>query len=71
MPLVAQDAIWLVALELDGRIAWQKRLGDFQSKHGFAASPVIYRSLVIVAADNLKNSFLVACIADRRGGLED
>ena len=28
--------------------------------HGFAASPVVYRSLVIVAADNLQNSFLAA-----------
>jgi outer membrane protein assembly factor BamB len=60
MPFVVQKAIWLTALDLDGKIAWQKRLGDFESKHGFAASPLLYRSLVIVAADNLKNSFLIA-----------
>jgi outer membrane protein assembly factor BamB len=60
MPFVVQKAIWLTALDLDGKIAWQKRLGDFESKHGFAASPLVYRSLVIVVADNLKNSFLIA-----------
>jgi outer membrane protein assembly factor BamB len=60
MPFVIQDAIWLSALDFDGHIVWQKRLGDFQSMHGFAASPLVYHSLVIVAADNLKDSFLVA-----------
>jgi outer membrane protein assembly factor BamB len=60
MPFVIQDAIWLSALNLDGKVVWQRRLGDFHSMHGFAASPLVYRSLVIVAADNLKNSFLVA-----------
>ena len=60
MPFVIRDAIWLSALDFDGKIVWQKRLGDFRSMHGFAASPLVYRSLVIVAADNLKNSFLVA-----------
>jgi outer membrane protein assembly factor BamB len=60
MPFVIQDAIWLSALDLDGKIVWQRRLGDFKSMHGFAASPLVYRSAVIVAADNLKDSFLVA-----------
>ncbi len=60
MPFVIQDAIWLSALDFEGKIVWQKRLGDFQSMHGFAASPVVYKSLVIVAADNLTNSFLTA-----------
>jgi len=60
MPFVVQDAIWLSALDFEGNIAWQKRLGDFQSMHGFAASPLVYKSLVIIAADSLKNSFLAA-----------
>jgi len=59
-PFVSQDAIWLSALDFKGKIVWQKRLGNFQSMHGFAASPLLYHSLVIVAADNLKDSFLVA-----------
>jgi len=60
MPFVIQDAIWLSALDFEGKIVWQRRLGDFHSMHGFAASPLIYKSLVIVAADHLKQSFLVA-----------
>ena len=60
MPFAVQDALWLTALDLDGKLVWQRRLGDFQSMHGFAASPVLYRSLVIVAGDNLNKSFLAA-----------
>ncbi|HUT34338.1 MAG TPA: PQQ-binding-like beta-propeller repeat protein [Planctomycetota bacterium] len=60
MPFIVQGGIWLDALSLDGKIAWQKRLGDFESMHGFAASPVFYKSLVIVVADAIKNSFIIA-----------
>jgi len=60
IPFVIQDAIWLSALDLEGKIIWQRRLGDFRSMHGFAASPLVYHALVIVAADNLNKSFLAA-----------
>jgi hypothetical protein len=60
MPFIVQGGVWLTALDLDGKIAWQKRLGDFHSMHGFAASPVFYKSLVIVVADAVKDSFIIA-----------
>lgn len=60
MPFVVGGGIWLTALGFDGRIAWQKRLGDFRSMHGFAASPLLYRSLVVIVADSLKGSFIAA-----------
>jgi outer membrane protein assembly factor BamB len=60
MPCVIQNAAWLSALDLAGKVLWQKRLGDFSSMHGFAASPLRCGSLVIVVADSLKNSFLIA-----------
>ncbi len=60
MPLIVQGGVWLDALDLDGKIVWQKRLGDFASLHGFAASPVLYKSLVIVVADAIKDSFIIA-----------
>jgi hypothetical protein len=66
MPFVIQNAVWLSAVDFAGKIVWQKRLGDFQSMHGFAASPLVYQSLILVAADNLKNSFLAA--VHRRSG---
>jgi hypothetical protein len=60
MPFMVQGGMWLTALSFDGKIAWQKKVGDFTSMHGYGASPLIYRSLVIVAADNLKGSYIAA-----------
>ena len=60
MPFIVQGGIWLDALDLDGKIVWQKRLGSFESMHGFAASPAFYKSLVIVVADAVKDSFIIA-----------
>ena len=59
-PAIARGALWLTALDFEGKIAFQTRLGDFVTLHGFAASPVVWKSLVIVAADQLKGSFLAA-----------
>jgi len=52
IPYVAGDALWLSALDLDGRIVWQPRIGSFVSEHGYASSPVLYKDLVIVTGDN-------------------
>jgi len=60
MPFMVQGGIWLTALDFGGKIVWQKKLGAFQSMHGFAASPVFYRSLVIVAVDSVKGSYIAA-----------
>jgi len=63
------DAIWLTALDLDGNQLWQKKLGVFlprQYQYGYAPSPLIYQSAVIVAADYEGGGFLVAL--DRNTG---
>ncbi len=49
---MVQGGIWITALSLDGEKLWQKRIGPFLSKHGYAPSPHLYGSLVIVLADN-------------------
>ena len=55
------DAYHLVALDLkNGRTLWRANLGAFKSQHGFAASPVVYDDLVIVANEQLGASFLAA-----------
>lgn len=46
------DAIHVTALDLEGDIVWQKEAGAFESKFGYAPSPTLYKSSVIVAADN-------------------
>ena len=45
------DAIRLIALDLKGKILWDKAVAPFKSVQGYGASPVIYKSAVIVAAD--------------------
>ena len=57
---MVKDAIWLTAVDFEGGIAWQTELGTFTSKHGYGASPLLYKSLVIVAGDNGRTGFLAA-----------
>ena len=61
---MVQGGIWLTALDLDGKILWQKMASPFKSQHGYGASPVIYKSLVIVPADNPGTNWLTALRRD-------
>ena len=48
------DKVELTALDLDGKIVWRADLGRYrprQYEYGYAASPVLYKDLVIVAAE--------------------
>jgi hypothetical protein len=58
--LLNAEKIHLSSLDLDGKILWQKVLGDFRSKFGYSASPVLHGSFVIVAADHSDGGFLAA-----------
>jgi outer membrane protein assembly factor BamB len=44
--------LWVTAVDLNGRIAWQRDTGPHFSKQGYSSSPCISKSLVIVAADS-------------------
>lgn len=57
---VNADGLHVTATDLEGKILWQKRAGDFQSLHGYAPSPVLYKNLVIVNGDNVKSCYLTA-----------
>jgi len=54
------DRIVASAVSLDGEIVWQREIGQFVSKFGYAPSPVLYGSLVIFAADNVGGGYLAA-----------
>lgn len=54
------DKITATALDLEGAILWQRDIGDFVSKFGYAPSPVLFKSLVIFAADNQGGGYLSA-----------
>ncbi len=59
-PWIASDALWLAAVDLRGELLWKKRVAPFASEHGYASSPCIYKSMVILSSDNLGPSFLTA-----------
>lgn len=45
-------AVFATALDLAGNKLWETKISDFVNHQGFGASPAVYRSLVLVSADN-------------------
>lgn len=45
-------AVSTTALTLTGEILWQTKVSDYVVHQGYGSSPVVYKDLVIVAADN-------------------
>ena len=39
------------AVDLDGKLIWQTKVSDYIEHQGYGASPALYQSLVIIAAD--------------------
>ncbi|MEL6109930.1 MAG: PQQ-binding-like beta-propeller repeat protein [Planctomycetota bacterium] len=54
------ERIYATALDLAGNQVWQTEIGAFGSKFGYAPSPALYESFVIVAADNFGGGYLAA-----------
>ena len=48
------------ALDMDGHEIWKKEIGSFSSKFGYSASPTLYKSLLLVAADHQQGGFIAA-----------
>ncbi|MFK8110604.1 MAG: PQQ-binding-like beta-propeller repeat protein [Rubripirellula sp.] len=58
--MLNSEAIIASALDLKGKILWQQEIGKFVSRFGYAPSPVLYKSLVIFAADNGGGGYITA-----------
>lgn len=58
------EHITATSLTLDGDIRWQRDLGYFGSKFGYAPSPCLFESLAIYAADNRGGGFIAAVHRD-------
>lgn len=58
--------IIVAAISLTGEKVWEREAGAFESRHGYAPSPLLYRSVVIVVGDTRSGSFIVAF--DRENG---
>lgn len=52
MSCTAHGSLWVTAVDMNGRVGWQREVGPYFSKWGYHSSPAIHKSLVIVAADN-------------------
>lgn len=60
VPFLNRRAIYVTATDLEGNIVWQTEAGPFKSQHGYGASPVLYKSFVIVSGENYGQGFLAA-----------
>lgn len=63
------DKLQVVALDFDGKVVWDKSLGEFHPRryeYGYGPSPVVYGDLVIIAAEYDGDSHITAL--DRRTG---
>jgi outer membrane protein assembly factor BamB len=63
---LAHDEVTAFAFDLDGNEIWRRVVCTFNSKFGYAPSPVLYKSTVIFAADNRGGGCLAAL--DRQSG---
>ena len=50
----------LVAVGLDGTLAWHREVGRIDNYHGTAGSPLLYRDLLITYQDQRSGSFVAA-----------
>jgi outer membrane protein assembly factor BamB len=63
---VTPEGYLAVGLDLDGKEMWRRNLGPFVAEHGFGASPVVYKDLVILPNDQDGTSSVIAL--DRQSG---
>jgi outer membrane protein assembly factor BamB len=57
-------AVYTSALDLQGKVLWQRKICDFVTHQGFGSSPVLNGSLVIVSADHRGGGTLAALDRD-------
>ena len=60
VPYQTETDVRLAAVKLDGTPAWHTVLAPYTSVQGFAVSPAIYRSLVILPVEGSQSSHMVA-----------
>jgi outer membrane protein assembly factor BamB len=65
---VDDQAMQVVALDLEGHVLWSESPGTFHSQHGFASSPVVFGNGVIVNGQQDGEAFVV--MLDTATGVE-
>lgn len=59
-PYQTDGEVRMAALDMHGAIVWDESLSPYESIQGFSASPVLYRSAVIVVTDGTHSNRLTA-----------
>lgn len=54
------DAVFMTALDRNGKKLWQTKLSDYVNHQGFGSSPLLYKDLVIGVSDNKGGGAIVA-----------
>jgi outer membrane protein assembly factor BamB len=52
-------AVHTTALDLQGKVLWQRKICDYVTHQGFASSPIVHESLVLVSADHRGGGVIV------------
>ena len=55
-----RDGVQLSAIDMQGKIVWSRKTGDYPSEHGFCSSVCLYENLVYVAGEALGTGFIAA-----------
>ena len=63
---MSDDAVYTTALDRGGKELWQTKITDYITHQGYGSSPFIYKSLVLVSADNKGGGCIVGL--DRETG---
>ena len=61
--------LWITATDLNGKILWQTKAGDYDAIYGYGSSPAIWQSLVIVLGDNDQTGAFLAAVHRKTGQL--
>ncbi|MDP6523340.1 MAG: PQQ-binding-like beta-propeller repeat protein [Kiritimatiellia bacterium] len=59
-PYQTDDAVMMIAMDMDGEVVWNEKISWYYTVQGFSLSPVIYKSAVIVSTDSKGPSCLAA-----------
>jgi outer membrane protein assembly factor BamB len=59
-------AVYTSALDLSGKVIWQRKVCDYVVHQGFASSPLVHKGVVLVSADHRGGGVIVAL--DRKTG---
>ena len=59
-------AVYTTALDMKGTQVWQTKLTDYVVHQGYGSSPTLYKSLLLVSADN-KQGGVIAALSRRDG----